>query len=83
MAIKLNVDLQNGIVVKGAYCRIESIKCDKVKMEFVLRKYTDKEKPSFSETTFVSFYDINGENCFKQAYEYLKTLEDFKDSEVC
>lgn len=83
MAIIKNVNLGNGIKVDSAYLRVENITLDKTSMTFNVRKYVDKTKSFFSEYYLTCPYNIDGENPFKQAYEYLKTLEEFKDSEDC
>ena len=83
MAIKKDVKLETGINVNGAYCRVENITIDKQTISFNLRKYVDVNLPFFNEMYYSTSYDINGENTFVQAYEYLKTLEEFKDAEDC
>ena len=83
MAIKLNVELENGIKVDGAYLRIEVLYVCKDSLSFAVRKYTDADKPFFASEMFEAPYNIEGENPFNQAYEYLKTLYKFKDAEDC
>lgn len=83
MAIKLNIELENGIKVDRAYLRVEYPAVTKDTLTFTVRKYVDAEKPFFSEQTYIVDYSLDGENPFKQAYEYLKTLEEFKGSEDC
>lgn len=81
MAIIKNIELENGIKVDGAYLKVEFPSVTKDKVTFNLRKYVEAKKPFFSEEIITCDYSINGENPFKQAYEYLKTLEEFKDAE--
>lgn len=83
MAIKKDINLETGVCVNNAYCRIENITIDKHNMNFNIRKYADKDKPFFDEQYLSCSYNIECENLFKQAYEYLKTLEEFKDAEDC
>lgn len=83
MAIMKNIELENGIKVDGSYLRVEFPSVTKDKLTFNLRKYVEANKSFFSEETITCDYDINGENPFVQAYEYLKTLEEFKDAEDC
>ena len=83
MAIKKDINLDTGIIVNEAYCRVENITIDKQKMNLNVRKYVAKDKPFFSEEIITCDYDIDGDNPFKQSYEYLKTLEEFKDAEDC
>lgn len=81
MAIKINVELENGIKVDGAYLRVEYPTITKDSISFHLRKYISIDKPFFSEDILSASYDINGENPFKQAYLYLKSLEEYADAE--
>lgn len=81
MAIMKNIELENGIKVDGAYLRVENISLNKTDISFNIRKYVDKNKSFFSEDYLTCLYNIEGENPFIQAYEYLKTLEEFKDAE--
>lgn len=83
MAIMKNIELENGIKVDGAYLRVEFPSVTKDKLTFNLRKYVSTDKPFFAEEVIECKYDIEGDNPFKQAYEYLKTLEEFKDAEDC
>ena len=83
MAIEVKVDLNNGIVVDGAYVRVENISLTKDNMSFNIRKYVSPDKPFFNEDYITSLYDINGANPFVQAYEYIKTLEEFSTSVDC
>lgn len=83
MAIKINTVTNTGITVDGAYCRVEEVKCFKTSIEFAVRKRVDKEKLSFDEQFFICEYNVDGDNPFVQAYEYLKTLEEFKGAEDC
>ena len=83
MAIIKNIELENGIKVDGAYLRVENPSLTKDSLTFSVRKYVEAGKAFFVEEYFTTLYDINGENPFIQAYEYLKTLEEFKDAEDC
>lgn len=83
MAISKTVELQNGIKVEAAYLRVEFPSISKDKMRFTLRKYVNTDKPFFVEEVIDCSYNIDGDNPFKQAYEYLKTLDEFKGSENC
>ena len=80
MAIIKNVELENGIKVDGAYIRVESPSITKGKIIFTARKYVSIDKPFFAEEVIECEYDIEGDNPFKQGYDYLKTLDEFKDA---
>lgn len=83
MAIKVNTELVTGIKVDDAYCRVEYPTITKDNISFHLRKYISVEKPFFDEDIFSTAYNINGENPFKQAYLYLKSLPEYADAEDC
>lgn len=83
MAIKKDINLETGINIDGAYCRVENITIDKQTVSFNLRKYVDTVLPFFNEAYYSTSYNIKGENPYVQAYEYLKTLEEFKDAKDC
>lgn len=83
MAIRINIELENGIKVDGAYLRVEYPAITKDSISFNLRKYVSIDKPFFNEGVLSAPYDINGENPFKQAYLYIKTLPEYADAEDC
>lgn len=83
MAIKNNVELQNGITVDGAYCRVENVEATKEKLTFSLRHYVSTDKPFFSEDRFECAHDLGGKNVFIQAYTHLKSLDVYKSSVDC
>lgn len=83
MALVKNIELENGIKVDEAYIRVESPSITKGKIIFTARKYVGTDKPFFAEEVIECKYDINGENPFKQAYLYLKSLEEYADAEDC
>jgi len=80
MALELNITMVSGIKVDGAYARIENVNLNKTNMRFTVRKYVDKTLPAFSDEVIECEYDLMGENPIKQAYEYLKTLEEYTES---
>ena len=49
-------------------------------MSFHVRMYASVSKPFFDEKVFSCDYDILGENPFKQAYKYIKSLSEFSDA---
>ena len=83
MAIKSNIELQNGIKVDGAYLRVEFPSINKDLMSFNLRKYVNTDLSFFSEDMITCDYDIEGSNPYSQAYEYLKTLDEYSDAVDC
>lgn len=83
MAIKNTVETGFGIEVEEAYLRVEFPFINKDSMSFNLRKYVSKDLPFFSEDMITCDYDIEGSNPYSQAYEYLKTLDEYSDAVDC
>ena len=83
MAIKNTVETGFGIKVEEAYLRVEFPSINKDSMSFNLRKYVAKDLPFFSEDMITCAYDIEGSNPYIQAYNYLKTLDEYSDAVDC
>ena len=84
MALEKTVSTVQALVAVNAYHRVENIQFkDKSNISFYLRSYVSTDNPFFSEDFISCAYDINGENPFKQAYKYLKTLPEFSDAVDC
>jgi hypothetical protein len=83
MALTVATTTQYGLNVNNAYCRIEGISISKDgTMAFTLVRYVAQGTPypSFSQTQYSAQYDMQGANVYKQAYAYLKTLDEFKSA---
>lgn len=83
MALIVNKKLKNGIVVESAYARVEYISSNKNTLGMQVRFYTNIENEDIETISYQTALKIDENNYFKQAYDYLKTLEEFKDSEDC
>jgi hypothetical protein len=84
MALEKTVTTVQALVAVNAYHRVENIQLEsKTNMSFSLRSYVSSDKPFFAEELIKCAYDMDGNNLFKQAYSYVKTLEAFKDSKDC
>ena len=81
MAISIIKTTATGFIVNGTYSRVENIQLTKERMSFNLKHYKEKGRPFFSDEILCCEYDIEGDNPIAQAYEYLKTLDEFKDAE--
>lgn len=80
MAIQINTELK-GIQVQGAYCKVKNVKLTKNSISFTLSKYANSnEVLSFDDIQYTCSYDLEGENPYKQAYEYLKTLTEYSEA---
>ncbi|EPF7752871.1 hypothetical protein ACSVMW_001874 [Vibrio parahaemolyticus] len=82
MALEMNQDTPFGIELNGAYLRVDFVTIiDKVSLRFALRTYNSRDAAKFiDENFFACEYDINGENPYKQAYDHLKSLEEFNSA---
>lgn len=84
MALKQNFTTDTGLECQGAYIKVEQLSLNKDGMSAkVIWKKDETYENEFHKDIFFIPYDINGDNPFKQTYEYLKTLEEFKDAEDC
>lgn len=87
MAIIKELELDNGIKLESAYFKISNINCTKEFMDFTVNIYKDKacrfeNKSTIDSLNYICVHDIsnNSLNVFRQAYEYLKSLDDYKNS---
>ena len=81
---KKNIELVNNfqeVTVLDATIKIDSISGNKNKIDF---RVLSLKQDTLLETKLYTFLPtLDGDNFIKQGYEYLKTLEEFKDSEDC
>lgn len=84
MALKKDIEFK-GISVVGAYLRAVSptIRRGNDHLEFILEYAADENSQYFKVRAFECPYDLDGANPIEQAYEYLKTLEEFSDVSDC
>lgn len=84
MALKKSVETNFGLTVKDSYIRVEGIRIvEKNKLQFQVRYSVDEIHPHFQDVEYSCMYEIDGQNPFKQAYEYLKTLSEFSGAVDC
>ncbi len=84
MALLKTIQTKSGIDVQNAYIRVEAVSIlEKTVLQFLLRSYKDKSKPSVDEAFMTCKYDIDGVNPIEQAYSYVKSLADFADAKNC
>lgn len=77
--------LSKSVICEEAYATIKAIYISKNKALILVEEYEDSTKNNIlniKEHTFNTF-NIEDTSLYKQVYEYLKTLEEFKDSEDC
>lgn len=84
MALKKDIEFK-GISVVGAYLRAVSptIRRGNEHLEFILEYAADENAQYFKARAFDCVYDLDGSNPIEQAYEFLKTLDEFADATDC
>lgn len=82
MALRQTMQTPFGVEVKAAYIRVEGVRIvGKTELLFRARVSVDGVLPHFSDISCECAYDLDGDNPFKQAYAYLKTLPEFENAE--
>ena len=68
----------NGVTVQNAYIKVLSYSGNKINMSFSVGYFaSSSEQKMFGQEQLESSVDLDGDNPVKQAYENLKTLEEF------
>lgn len=81
MALSKTVTTLHGLEIPNAYHRVENVTLtSKTEMAFFIRSYKDVNHPFFAEAMIECPYNLSGTNPIQQAYEYLKTTNDFAES---
>lgn len=87
MAIKIEKELDIGITLKDAYCRIDTVNGYKKNIQITVNTYVSREaflnNASYVDQKIFSFEPsvaIGSENFIKQGYEYLKTLPQYENA---
>ncbi len=87
MALSKNIVLGNGLTVDNSYIRIDTISGYKSGLDISVNSYVSrqdfKDGKGYLEQKFYNFVpnvDDNAKNFIKQGYEYLKTLDEYKDA---
>jgi len=90
MAISKNINLNNGLEINDAYLRICLLSGNKDNININLCSYLSqeafqqgKEWLEIKEYNFVPITTDTSSNFIKQGYDYLKTLDEYKDSVDC
>lgn len=90
MAISKNITLNNGLTVNNAYIRVDTISGFKGGLDISVNSYVSKEVfedgQGYLEQKIYNFVpDVSDTalNFIKQGYEYLKTLDEYKDTVDC
>jgi hypothetical protein len=88
MAISINVrvKLENGIefIVNDAYCRVEKVTVTKNNAVAEVHYFKTKDSKKAIEIWQHGFVpNLDGENFIKQAYNHIKTLEEYANAVDC
>lgn len=72
------------VVLNNTYIKIMSFSGDKENITLNVQTFINEDKKEVIENKCFSFVpDYEGENLLRQAYEYLKTLEEYADAADC
>lgn len=86
MALILKKEMDTGLILENAYCKVEEVNTNKEKMNFYLGIYLNKDardncKLPLETKLYTCGHDIKIEqNSIRQAYEYLKELDEFSNA---
>ena len=85
MALKKSVTTPQGFSAVDAYHKVGNVTiADKTRIVFNVEVTKSKEEKNvFSVLSFECAYRLEGNNPIAQAYEHLKTLPEFVDSNDC
>ena len=87
MALQKTITLQNGLQIQNAYIRIDAINGYKGGLDISVNSYVSQQdfidgKGYLEQKIYHFLPDVSGTalNFIKQGYEYLKTLDEYKDA---
>jgi len=84
MALKKTVTTVHGFEAVDAYHRVENVVLNsKDKITFHVRSYKESSFPAFNDQSLECAYNLNGGNPIAQAYDYLKTTDEFSNAQDC
>lgn len=85
--ILTNKSFNNGLTLENVYCKVTDVSCNKEKITFNVGIYVNKETKEKGSVTlenknYSCTHDVSetSRNSIKQAYDYLKTLEEYKNA---
>lgn len=82
MALMITINDPRGFTMQDAYCRVERVAIEnKQTLSFQIRCYKDASfGTAFSDTTYSCGYVVSEIDPYAQAYNYLKTLNEFTNA---
>lgn len=88
MGLIKSITLNSGLEVNDAYFRIDSLHSDQVSCDITITAYISREAYlggkaflSAERHDFKPETDDDAPNIFRQAYAYLKSVDDYRDAE--
>lgn len=76
---KEEIGFEGALIANNITAKVDSIYGNKYNISFSVAMYKDNIVINTKGYSFIP--ELDRDNFIKQAYEYLKTLEEFKDSE--
>ena len=90
MALSKTIKLSNGLEIKNAYIRIDTVNGFKSGIDISVNFYVSQEAFNNGQGyleqrmyNFVPSVEDTAPNFIKQGYDYLKTLDEYKDAVDC
>ena len=85
MALKKTVTTAHGFVADNAYHRVEDMTFQgKNVIKFNVKSYKDSSANTpFAVVDFGCGFDLSGKNPFAQAYDFVKSRQEFTGAEDC
>jgi hypothetical protein len=85
MALQMTVTTPHGFEATNAYHRVENVSlASKESIRFDVMSYKNAEAAAaFNAQSHLCAYDLSGDNPIKQAYEHLKSLNEFQSASNC
>jgi|694.fasta_scaffold97929_3 hypothetical protein len=80
MALQKQSETDFAITVPNAYWRVHNVRLTKTAIEFSVSGYANTDAFPFKSLNYACAYSPVGENPFRQAYLYLKTLPEWADA---
>lgn len=79
---QLQDSIDKDFLIENVYCKIDSINGNKNTVEIRINIYKDKTKQVFISSAIYNFEPNleSADNFIKQGYDYLKTLNEYKDA---
>lgn len=79
----LKETLFKGISISDAYFRVCSLEMTKISMNFTVEICASKDNDAIIHKYYNCEYNIDGNNPIEQAYEHLKSLQEYDGCKDC